>query len=99
MQIVTKRERDIYYLLVHKIKDPYLAKHIYHYMNEMEALDYHIERWITISSKYYKSFETETMQRPYSYVLNSVKYICEADRDLSFYYETGISYQGLATIF
>ena len=95
MQIVTKRERDIYYLLVHKIKDPYLAKHIYRYMNEMEALDYHIERWETISSKYFKSFETEgaTMKRPYSYVVNSVKYICEADRDLSFYYETGISYQ------
>ena len=61
----------------------------------MEALDYHIERWETISSKYFKSFETEgaTMKRPYSYVVNSVKYICEADRDLSFYYETGISYQ------
>ena len=96
MQIITKRDRNIYYLLLQKVNDPYLAKYIYNFMNEMETLDYHIERWGTISYKYFKSFETEhsTMTRkPYSYVFNGEKYICEADRDLSFYYETGISYQ------
>ena len=96
MQIITKRDRHIYYLLLQKVNDPYLAKYIYDFMNEMETLDYHIERWGTISYKYFKSFETEhsTMTRkPYSYVFNGEKYICEADRDLSFYYETGISYQ------
>ena len=96
MQIITKRDRNIYYLLLQKVNDPYLAKYIYDFMNEMETLDYHIERWGTISYKYFKSFETEhsTMTRkPYSYVFNGEKYICEADRDLSFYYETGISYQ------
>jgi len=96
MQIITKRDRHIYYLLLQKVNDPYLAKYIYNFMNEMETLDYHIERWGTISYKYFKSFETEhsTMTRkPYSYVFNGEKYICEADRDLSFYYETGISYQ------
>ena len=96
MQIITKRDRNIYYLLLQKVNDPYLAKYIYNFMNEMETLDYHIERWETISYKYFKSFEMEhsTMTRkPYSYVFNGEKYICEADRDLSFYYETGISYQ------
>ena len=96
MQIITKRDRNIYYLLLQKVNDPYLAKYIYDLMNEMETLDYHIERWGTISYKYFKSFEMEhsTMTRkPYSYVFNGEKYICEADRDLSFYYETGISYQ------
>ena len=96
MQIITKRDRNIYYLLLQKVNDPYLAKYIYNFMNEMETLDYHIERWETISYKYFKSFEMEhsTMTRkPYSYVFNDEKYICEADRDLSFYYETGISYQ------
>ena len=96
MQIITKRDRHIYYLLLQKVNDPYLAKYIYNFMNEMETLDYHIERWGTISYKYFKSFEMEhsTMTRkPYSYVFNDEKYICEADRDLSFYYETGISYQ------
>ena len=96
MQIITKRDRNIYYLLLQKVNDPYLAKYIYNFMNEMETLDYHIERRETISYKYFKSFEMEhsTMTRkPYSYVFNGEKYICEADRDLSFYYETGISYQ------
>ena len=96
MQIITKRDRNIYYLLLQKVNDPYLAKYIYNFMNEMETLDYHIERWETISYKYFRSFEMEhsTMTRkPYSYVFNGEKYICEADRDLSFYYETGISYQ------
>ena len=89
MQIITKRDRNIYYLLLHKVNDPYLAKYIYDFMNEMETLDYHIERWETISYKYFKSFETEQspiMRKPYSYVFNGEKYICEADRDLSFYF-------------
>ena len=96
MQIITKRDKNIYYLLLQKVNDPYLAKYIYDFMNEMETLDYHIERWETISYKYFKSFRTEhsTMtMKPYSYVFNGEIYVCEADRDLSFYYETGISYQ------
>ena len=56
-----------------------------------EALDYHIERWETISSKYFRSLEK--ISNPYSYVLNSKYYICEKDKCLDFYNETGISYQ------
>ena len=36
MQIITKRDRNIYYLLLQKVNDPYLAKYIYDFMNEME---------------------------------------------------------------
>ena len=56
-----------------------------------EALDYHIERWETISSKYFRSLEK--ISNPYSYVLDSKYYICEKDKCLDFYNETGISYQ------
>ena len=56
-----------------------------------EALDYHIERWQTISSKYFRSLEK--ISNPYSYVLDSKYYICEKDKCLDFYNETGISYQ------
>ena len=56
-----------------------------------EALEYHIERWETISSKYFRSLEK--ISNPYSYVLDSKYYICEKDKCLDFYNETGISYQ------
>ena len=56
-----------------------------------EALDYHIERWETISSKYFRSLEK--ISNPYSYVLDSKYYICEKDKCLDFYNETSISYQ------
>ena len=56
---------------------------------KQETLEYHTERWATISSKYFRSLEKKT----YSYVLNSKYYISEKDRCLEFYNETGISYQ------
>ena len=39
-----------------------------------EALDYHIERWETISSKYFRSLEK--ISNPYSYVHNNKYYKC-----------------------
>ena len=56
-----------------------------------EALEYHIERWENISSKYFRSLEK--ISNPYSYVHNNKYYISEKDRCLEFYNETGISYQ------
>jgi len=56
-----------------------------------EALEYHSERWETISSKYFRSLEKSS--RPYSFVVDSKYYISEKDRCLEFYNETGISYQ------
>jgi len=61
-----------------------------------DALDYHKERWETISSKYFKSVEKSDWthsQIYYSYVLDNNEYISEGDRCLDYYFETGVSYQ------
>ena len=62
-----------------------------------EALDYHIDLWEIVSSKYFRSFERSpnTIQyNYYSYVLNGgINYKYEKDRNCDFYDYTGISYQ------
>ena len=66
---------------------------IIYFKNEIEkkeALNYHIERWETISSKYFRSSEKGFF---YSYAVDSKFYITEKDRCLEFYNETGISSQ------
>ena len=75
-----------------------------HTIETNDALEYHIERWETISSKYFKSFERGFHPpigsgggRVYSYVAgfvhSSEKYSARKDKYLDFYNETGISYQ------
>ncbi len=62
-----------------------------------EALEYHIEQWELISTKYFRSFERSpnTIQyNYYSYVLDGGRnYKYEKDRNCEFYDYTGISYQ------
>lgn len=60
-----------------------------------EALEYHIDRWENISSKYFRSFEINQFnhRQPYSYIQNDEYYIAHADKNLEFYKETGISFQ------
>lgn len=93
------RNKEIYYLLLLKIGDPYLSKYIVGLVNKIEkkeALDYHIERWETISGKYFRSQELSPFTGSlnyYSYVLDSKDYIFEKDRNMEFYHETGISFQ------
>lgn len=93
------RNKEIYYLLILKIGDPYLSKYIVELVNKIEkkeALDYHIERWQTISGKYFRSQELSPFTGSlnyYSYVLDSKDYIFEKDRIMEFYNETGISFQ------
>ena len=58
-----------------------------------ESLEYHIDRWEIISSKYFRSFERSPYNY-YSYVLDGGKsYKYEKDRNSDFYDYTGISYQ------
>jgi len=91
------RNKEIYDLLLLKLGDPYLSKYIIEIKEKIEkkeALDYHIERWETISGKYFRSQELFTGDKKYySYVLDSKYYIFEKDRVLDFYNETGISFQ------
>ena len=60
-----------------------------------EALDYHIERWETISSKYFRSLEKDYhgVVIPQSYSIDSKYFVSNKDKCLEFYNETGISYQ------
>jgi hypothetical protein len=60
-----------------------------------EALEYHIERWETISSKYFRSLEKDYhgVVIPQSYSIDSKYFVSNKDKCLEFYNETGISYQ------
>ena len=86
-------------LLKTKILEPSLVLNIVKIMKiteEKEILDYHTERWETISGKYFKSMENSPFtnaENNYSYVLNGEHYIYEKDRTLDYYKETGISFQ------
>lgn len=60
-----------------------------------ESLEYHIERWETISSKYFRSFEINqwNQRQPYSRVHDGKYFISFADKNMDYYNETGISFQ------
>ena len=93
------RNKEKYNLLLFLIRDPYLSKYIIDLTEKIEkdeALEYHIERWETISGKYFICQETLDFtgyRKHYSYVIDSKKYIFEKDRIMDFYNETGISFQ------
>ena len=66
-----------------------------HKLEDKDTLNYHIERWVTISSKYFRSFEKDYwgVRKPQSYVVDSKKFISNKDKCFEFYNETGVSYQ------
>ena len=95
-----------------------ICKDIIQFKNKMEkedTLNYHVERWVTISSKYFRSFEmidNKQIYRPsdispfsidtYSKIhlsyrlgdeIYGSKYASNADNNLDYFHETGISYQ------
>tara|TARA_Y100000996_G_C22440365_1_gene609544 strand:+ start:544 stop:951 length:408 start_codon:yes stop_codon:yes gene_type:complete len=61
----------------------------------VDAYNYHIERWETISSKYFKSFEYNKWDNRiiHPYIIDDIKYIIEQDTNFDFFNETKISYQ------
>jgi len=65
-------------------------------IEKKEALEYHIERWETISSGYFRAIE---IQRGWygrhgsSWIADDNNFIATKDHNLDFYNETGISYQ------
>ena len=77
--------------IIHKILDEKEK------IERKEALEYHIDMWELISSKYFRSFERSPYTMTYnyySYVLDGGKsYKYEKDRNCEFYDYTGISYQ------
>ena len=62
---------------------------------DKENIKWHIERYKTISEKYFISQELNIHGFPiiYSYILDSKDYIFEKDRIMDYYNETGISVQ------
>ena len=71
-----------------------------------DTFNYHVERWTTISSIYFRSFEISNNlgisnpspslfehKKYISYTINDVKYVSGPDTNLDYYHETGISYQ------
>lgn len=105
-----KNSRDLQiYMVVSKfIGEPSIALKILNIIKEIEkkeTLDYHFERWETVAGGFFHSVERSPFTgdpAPYSYVLDSEKYIYEGDRNITYFNETGISYQSrellLATI-
>jgi hypothetical protein len=102
------RDIQVYLILSTKIIEPCIINKIINITNtkeKKEALDYHFERWETVAGNFFHSVERSPFTgdpAPYSYVLDSEKYIYEGDRNMSYFNETGISYQSrellLATI-
>lgn len=65
-------------------------------IEEKETFEYHFERWETIAGSFFHSIERSPFTgdpNPYSYVLDSKKYIYEKDRNMAYFNETGVSYQ------
>jgi len=60
-----------------------------------DTLEYHIERWENISSKYFRSFEINNwdQREKYSYILDDKFYLSIPDKNLDYFIETGISFQ------
>ena len=93
-------DKQISLVLSNMIPISCLRYKIINYKNQFEkedALDYHTERWETITSKYFRSFERMrfTMAKSYySYVCNDGNQcFAKKDKCLEFYNETGISFQ------
>tara|TARA_Y100000389_G_scaffold186767_1_gene207478 strand:- start:635 stop:1180 length:546 start_codon:yes stop_codon:yes gene_type:complete len=99
-----KSKLYFYNVLKLKLNDPNLCNYILINLinnekkEDEETLSYHIERWNTISSKYFKSIEYNQWNEkiPYSYISNTSKYtnyIIKIDKNIEFFLETGYSAQ------
>ncbi len=56
-------------------------------IEKKEAYEYHIERWGTISSLYFKSFEYSNWGSHliYSYIFNGDEYVSQPDKNMGFF--------------
>ena len=92
------KDIQIFLILSTKINEPNIVKNIINIIKneeEKDALEYHVERWETIAGSFFQSIERWPSgdPHPYSFVLDGRKYIYEKDRNLSYFSETGVSYQ------
>jgi len=91
------KDINIYLSLIKILKDSDMSRYINSLRIKMEndaTINYHIERWETISSKYFRA--TESLYRYSSKVYftsSNIKYICNPDFLIDYYEETGLSQQ------
>ena len=103
MLVFPKKDRLIYLFLLMKCNNTDICEYINQIRIKLETNDtinYHIERWETISSKYFRA--TETLYRYSSkvyYTSSNIKYIYNPDHMTDYYKETGISQQVRDMIF
>lgn len=95
-----KKNRDIqiYLILSSKLPEKEIILNILKMIKEQEKkeiLDYHYERWETIAGSFFGSIERWPSgdPHPYSFVVDGKKYIYEKDRNMTYFNETGVSYQ------
>ena len=98
MEIALTNDEEIIMILSRKIYIPEIVYKIIQWKHKLEdknTLNYHIERWETISSKYFRSLEKDYhgVVIPQSYSIDSKYFVSNKDKCLEFYNETGISYQ------
>ena len=100
MEIALTNDEEIIMILSMKLSIPEIIHKIIQWKHKLEdkgTLNYHIERWETISSKYLKSLSLERdchgIVIPQSYSIDSKYFISNKDKCFEFYNETGISYQ------
>jgi len=98
MEIALTNDEEIIMILSRKIYIPEIVYRIIQWKHKLEdknTLNYHIERWETISSKYFRSLEKDYhgVVIPQSYSIDSKYFVSNKDKCLEFYNETGISYQ------
>ena len=100
MEIALTNNEEILMRLLSIIPILPICKGIIDLKDEIErkdTLNYHVERWVTISSLYFRSFELsdgiDKTRRYISYTINDEEYISEPDTNLDYFHETGVSYQ------
>ena len=100
MEIALTNNEEILMSLLSIIPILPICKGIIDLKDEIErkdTLNYHVERWVTISSLYFRSFELsdgiDKTRRYISYTINDEEYISEPDTNLDYFHETGVSYQ------
>lgn len=100
MEFALKHDEMIRLYLKVFIPIPEICNKIIDIKNNKEyedSLDYHMNRWESISGEHY--YTRDTHYGKFSYIHDEEKYIVKRDHRIYFYQMTGISYQVLELIY
>lgn len=96
--MLSNKQINIYLILSKKINDSNIILKIMNlvkYIEEKETFYYYNNLWLNISKSFFNSINKSPLgdPLPYSFIVDSKKYVYEGDRNLSYFNKTGISYQ------